>query len=54
MKKFRNILIVIAQRRYNAETELAMQEARDIISGKIDAKRYATTKELFDELDNEY
>ena len=47
------IPFVIAQRRYNPETELAMQEARDIISGKIGAKRYTSAKELFEELDGE-
>ena len=47
------IPFVIAQKRYNPETELAMQEARDIISRKIDAKRYTSAKELFEELDDE-
>ena len=39
--------------RYNRETELAMIEAREIMSGKLDARRYSSTKELFDELDAE-
>jgi len=39
--------------RYNRETELAMIEARDIMSGKIDARRYSSAKELFEELDAE-
>lgn len=34
------------QPRYNAETEAAMQEARDIASGKIKAKRYSSTAQL--------
>ncbi len=43
----------IKQPRYNAETESAMQEVRDIISGNIQAKTYNSTKELFEELDVE-
>lgn len=39
--------------RYNKETEDAMQEARDIMSGKIPAKSYSSARELFDELDKE-
>ena len=39
--------------RYNRETELAMIEARDIMSGKMDARRYYSAKELFEELDAE-
>ena len=39
--------------RYNAETEAAMQEARDIMSGKIQTKSYSSAKELFKELDEE-
>lgn len=39
--------------RYNKETEAAMQEARDIASGKIKAKRYSSAAELFEELDGE-
>ena len=42
------------QPRYNIETEAAMQEARDIISGKKKAKRYSSADELFAELDAEY
>jgi DNA-damage-inducible protein J len=38
------------QPRYNAETEAAMQEARDIPSGKVKAKSYASARELADEL----
>ena len=43
----------VKQPRFNAETEAAMQEARDITSGKIAAKSYASVRELFDELDAE-
>lgn len=39
--------------RYNKETEEAIQEARDIISGKVSAKSYSSSKELFAELDEE-
>jgi len=42
------------QPRYNAETEAAMQEARDIMSGKKKAKSYSSADELFEELDAEY
>ena len=38
------------QTRYNAETEAAMQEARDIASGKIKAKRYSSVDEAFRDL----
>lgn len=39
--------------RYNKETEDALQEARDIISGKVDTKSYSSSRELFAELDEE-
>lgn len=38
---------------YNRETEAAMQEARDILAGKTDAKSYGSSRELFEELDEE-
>jgi DNA-damage-inducible protein J len=38
---------------YNAETEAAIQEARDIAAGNIPAKSYASARELFEELDRE-
>ena len=40
--------------RYNAETEAAMQEAREIMSGKKKAKSYSSADELFAELDAEH
>lgn len=40
----------VKQPRYNAETEMAIQEARDIAAGKIPTKRYANAKELFEDL----
>ena len=36
---------------YNAETMAAIQEARDIASGKIQARSYSSTKEMIGELD---
>ena len=39
--------------RYNRETEVAMQEAMDISSGKVEAKSYHSAEELFKELDAE-
>lgn len=43
----------IKQPRYNKETEAAMLEAREIIAGKQDARRYSSAKELFNDLDAE-
>lgn len=42
----------VRQPRYNLETEAALQEVRDIISGEVQAKRYSSAKEQFDDLDN--
>ena len=39
--------------RFNKETEDAIEEARDIMSGKVDAKSYSSARELFDELDSD-
>ena len=39
---------------YNEETLAAMQEARDIASGKVEAKSYSSLAELNAELDAEY
>jgi DNA-damage-inducible protein J len=41
------------QPRFNRETEAALQEAREIASGRIAAKGYASSQELFAELDAE-
>jgi len=46
-------LLEMKQPRYNAETEAAMQEARDIMNGKKKAKSYSSADELFTELDAE-
>lgn len=40
----------VKQPRYNAETEAAMQEARNIAAGMVPAKRYVNVKELFEDL----
>ena len=42
------------QPRYNAKTETAMQETRDIMTGKKEAKSYSSADELFMELEAEY
>ena len=39
--------------RYNAETLAAMQEARDIASGKIKSKSYASVMEMVAELNSD-
>ena len=39
--------------KYNRETEEAIQEARNILSGKVKTKSYSSARELFDELDAE-
>ena len=36
----------------NAETVAAIREMDDILSGKIAAKRYSSTKELFEDLES--
>jgi DNA-damage-inducible protein J len=41
------------QPRFNLETEAALREAREIASGKIAAKSYASAKKLFADLDVE-
>ena len=39
--------------RYNAETEAAMQEARDIMSGKSQAKIYLSVAEMNADIDTD-
>lgn len=41
------------QPHYNALTEAAMQEARDIASGKVPARKYSSANELMEDLDSE-
>ncbi|MHB8076817.1 type II toxin-antitoxin system RelB/DinJ family antitoxin [Desulfosporosinus fructosivorans] len=38
---------------YNSETIAAMQEARDIIAGKVPAKSYSTVAELMEDLNSD-
>jgi DNA-damage-inducible protein J len=40
----------VRQPRYNAETEAAIQEARDIMSGKVSAKSYTNVDTMIKEL----
>ena len=39
--------------KYNEETLAAMQEARDIASGKIKSKSYSSLQEMIDEIESE-
>lgn len=41
----------LKQPRYNTETEAAIQEARDIIAGKVKVKTYKTVKEMNADID---
>lgn len=41
----------VRQPRFNAETEAAMQEARDIASGKVAAKHYHSAHALLEDAD---
>ena len=41
----------VRQPRYNATTEAAMAEARDIMAGKIETKRYASVAEALSDLE---
>lgn len=43
----------VKQPHYNAETEAAMCEAKAIINGQVQAKRYSSARALFEELDAE-
>jgi DNA-damage-inducible protein J len=43
----------VRQPRYNAETEAAIQETRDIIAGRVKAKRYASVAEMNAAIDAE-
>ena len=40
----------VRQPRYNAETEAAMQEARDIIAGKVKVKSYSSFSSYLDDM----
>ena len=39
------------QPRYNRETVMAMQEARDIMAGKVKAKRYSSLNDILANMD---
>ncbi len=41
------------QPRYNRETLIAMQEARDIMVGKVKAKRYGSLNDILADMDAE-
>lgn len=41
----------VRQPRYNAETEAAIQESRDIMAGKIPAESYQSVDAMFSALD---
>ncbi len=41
----------VRQPRYNAATERAMDEARDIMAGKVEAKSYSSAQDMFADLD---
>ena len=41
------------QPRYNRETVMAMQEARDIMAGKVEAKRYSSLNDILADMDAE-
>jgi DNA-damage-inducible protein J len=44
----------VKQPRYNAVTEAAMQEAREIIAGKAQAKVYKSVAEMNTDIDSEF
>ena len=43
----------LKQPRYSTETELAMQEAKAIMSGQQEVRKYSSARALFEELDAE-
>jgi DNA-damage-inducible protein J len=43
----------LRQPHYNAETEAAMQDARDILSGKVQATSYSSFSEYLARLEND-
>ena len=45
--------VEMRQPRYNAETEAAIREAKQIAVGTIPMKTYDTVQELFEDLDSE-
>ena len=43
----------LRQPQYNTETEIAIQEAKDMMSGKIHGKVYTNLKDFYDDLESE-
>lgn len=43
----------VRQPRYNAQTEAAMREARDIMAGKVEAESYESAAAMFAALDED-
>lgn len=43
----------IKQPRYNHQTEVAIQEARDILAGKVQTESYTSVDDLFNSLEDE-
>ena len=41
------------QPQYNRETRMAIEEARDVMAGKVDAKRYGSLTDLLADMDAE-
>lgn len=41
------------QPQYNRETRIAIEEARDVMAGKVDAKRYGSLTDLLADMDAE-
>jgi DNA-damage-inducible protein J len=44
----------LRQSRYNAETEAAIQEANDIMSGAIKTKTFTTLDDFYEDLENDH
>ena len=44
----------LKQPRYNAETEAAMQETRDIRAGKIQTKQFSSFREFLADVENDH
>ena len=51
--EFKRAAFEMRQPKYNAETEAAMREAKQIAAGAVPAKTYDTVQELFEDLDSE-
>jgi len=49
----RGLPFELRQPKYNAETETAIQEAKDIMDGKIKTKSYTSLKEFYADLEDD-